>query len=208
MPLDPSLKKKKQLLKETTLCYRVKGKMKLSIQFENIILCYGTRANTEPPDNEPSSEKSIVSQPSKMQIDCFNKMAICTKNSRTFNCLNSKSGVKISIPSRIWNSIFAEDMPDSVDSLSHAETKIINAKYLHQEQETNDISNIRTRVVKDPKLMKEQRSPIWIIILAIVGGLLLLLIIILICAKLGFFRRKRQVNRANHYRPPRSRRSK
>ena len=153
-------------------------------------------------DNEPPSEKSIVSQPSKMQIDCFNKMAICTKYSCTFNGLNSKSGVKVSIPSRIWNSTFAEDMPDSVDVLSHAETKIINAKYLHQEQETNDISNIRTRVVKDPKLMKEQRIPIWIIILAIVGGLLLLLIIILICAKLGFFRRKRQVNRANHYRPP------
>ena len=150
----------------------------------------------------PPSEQYITSQASEMVIDCFNKKAQCSKYSCTFNDIKSKTGVKVAIRSRIWNSTFAEDLPSTVDVYSHAYTKIVSSNYLHQEEIQNDLSSVRTRVVKDPKLLKHRQIPIWIIILAVVGGLLLLLIVILICAKLGFFRRKRQVNRANNYRPP------
>ena len=142
----------------------------------------------------------LTKESSKLIIDCFNGKANCF----TFSCVvlnvKSKTGVKLSVKSRLWNSTFIEDMPKSVDIVSFAIAKTIDTHYLHQQQLSNDESSVITRAIRDPQLSKKKSIPVWIIIIAVVGGILLLLLIILICAKLGFFRR-RQVNRANDYRP-------
>ena len=154
--------------------------------------------------DEPSPSETLLSEltkeSSKLRIDCFNGRAKCS----TFSCVvlnvKSKTGVKLSVKSRLWNSTFIEDMPKSVDIASFAIANIIDTEYLHQEQLNNDESSVITRAIRDPQLSKKKSVPIWVIVLAVIGGILLLLLIIIICAKLGFFRR-RQVNRANDYRP-------
>ncbi|XP_071803736.1 integrin alpha-6-like isoform X2 [Asterias amurensis] len=154
----------------------------------------GRRRRRDVVNEEQGAQKSRAQeqQGQILTLNCYDKTARCFEFKCYMERLGEEDEAKIYVKSRLWKSTFLEDYINAKEVLvtSVGKIDILNAPFLTQSNDDNDVFNL-TMEVKPSSVTLPPPEPLawWIILVAVLVGIIILIILIILLWKVGFFRR-------------------
>jgi len=131
-------------------------------------------------------------------LDCDDRTARCF----TFHCdigeLAQPGSITIKIRSRLWNSTFLEYYTDYDAVFIRSKAVVTIDPTIQQPNTANDVAWAVTTVHPSREIQKPTGVPLWVIIVGVLVGVLILVILIILLWKLGFFKRQKHDEMAQH----------